>query len=287
MKVGRSPVRAQKGSVKLGSPGRPLLVGAVAYHPRVVTVWEGFSEYFRRRGLAIEYVLFSNYERLVGALIEGVVDLGWNTNTAFVAADARLKGLAVILGMRDVDAAYATVLIARAGSVIGVADLPGEVLALGSRDSGHAAILPLHYLARQGVDLDRVSLLRFDTDLGKHGDTGDSERRVLQAVAANEAVMGAVGDATWTALKSEARPETEGLKVIWRSPMYYHCCFTARPELPDQAREQWLELLLDMDYNDHELRHHMDLEGVKRWLPGDRRGYEDLAKAMAEQGYLE
>ena len=286
LKVGGSPVRAQKGTLKLGTPGKPLLVGAVAYHPRVVTVWEGFSEYFRRRGLAVEYVLFANYERLVDALLEGVVDLGWNTNTAFIAADARLQGSAVILGMRDVDAAYATVMVARAGDTIGLADLPGGVLALGSRDSGHAAILPLHYLAKEGVDLDRVSLLRFDTDLGKHGDTGDSERRVLRAVAANEAVMGAVGDATWIALKAESRPETEGLKVIWRSPTYNHCCFTGRPELPEPAREQWLELLLDMDYNDPDLRHYMDLEGVKRWLPGDRRGYADLAEAMSKQGYL-
>lgn len=286
LKASRGPVRAHKGSLKLGKVGTPLLVGAVAYNPRVVTVWEGFSEYFRRGGLMVEYVLFANYERLVDALLDGIVDLAWNTNTAFVAADSRLRGAAVILGMRDVDAAYATVLVARAGDTVSVVDLPGAVLALGSRDSGHAAILPLHYMAEQGIDLDRVSLLRFDTDLGKHGDTGDSERRVLHAVAVGEALMGAVGDATWIALKAEGRPETEGLNVIWRSPTYNHCCFTARPELPEPVREQWLELLLDMDYNDPELRHYMDLEGVKRWLPGERGGYEDLAEAMGKQGYL-
>jgi phosphonate transport system substrate-binding protein len=262
------------------------LVGAVAYHPRVVTVWEGFSEYFRQGGLVVDYVLYSNYERLVEALLDGHVDLAWNTNTAFVAADARLGGAAAILGMRDVDGAYATVLVGRAGEAATPASLAGGVLALGSRDSGHAAILPVHYLAAQGVDLDRVTLLRFDTDLGKHGDTGDSELRVLRAVGAGEALLGAVGDATWIALKSERRPETEGLEVAWRSPIYYHCCFTARPELQAQAGERWLELLLDMNYDDPGLRHVMDLEGVKRWLPGDRRGYEDLAEAMRKQGRL-
>jgi ABC-type phosphate/phosphonate transport system substrate-binding protein len=188
--------------------------------------------------------------------------------------------------MRDVDGAYATVLVGRAGEGIGPGDLVDAVLALGSRDSGHAAILPVHYLAKQGLDLGRVRLLRFDTDLGKHGDTGDSEVRVLRAVAAKEALLGAVGDATWIALKAERRPETEGLEVVWRSPTYYHCCFTARPGLPAAAGERWLELLLDMDYNDPGLRHYMDLEGVKRWLPGDRIGYQDLAEAMREQGRL-
>jgi len=245
-----SPVRAQETPAKLDEIDRPLIVGAVAYHPRVVIVWEGFNEYFRRRGLAMDYVLFSNYERLVESLLEGAVDLAWNTNTAFVAADTRLKGTALILGMRDVDASYATVLVARSDKPCELSDLPGEVLALGSRDSGHAAILPIHYLSRQGVALGSIRLLRFDTDLGKHGDTGDSELRVLRALAAGEALIGAVGDATWAALKAERRAETDGLRVIWRSPTYYHCCFTARPELPAERGRRWLELLLEMSYDD-------------------------------------
>src|SRR5437879_13613228 len=106
---------APRRRVALADHARPLLVGAVAYHPRVVTVWEGFREYFRDAGLEVDYVLFSNYERLVDALLDGVVDLGWNTNTAYVSAEARLEGKALVLGMRDVDAGYATVLVARAG----------------------------------------------------------------------------------------------------------------------------------------------------------------------------
>jgi hypothetical protein len=41
-----------------------------------------------------------------------------------------------------------------------------------------------------------------------------------------------------------------------------------------------------MDYNDPVLRTAMDLEGVKRWLPGDEEGYLTLQEAMSEQGYL-
>jgi ABC-type phosphate/phosphonate transport system substrate-binding protein len=270
----------------MADPGRALLVGAVAYHPRVVTVWEGFRPYFTERGLDVDYVLYSNYERLVDALVAGQVDLAWNTNTAYVSAEARLDGEALVLGMRDVDAGYATVLVARAGDVPAPADLVGRTLALGSRDSGHAAILPLHFLRAQGVPIDDVRLLRFDTDLGKHGDTGDSERRVVEAVARGDAQAGALGDATWTQLRAQGIAETADLAVVWRSPTYSHCCFTARPELDRGVAGRWLELLLDMSYDDPGMRHAMDLEGVKRWLPGDKSGYGELTAAMRDQGYL-
>lgn len=265
-----------------------ILVGAVSYHPRVVTVWEGFREYFRRQGLDVDYVLFSNYERLVDALLTAEVDIAWNTNTAYVSSETKLGGSAQVLGMRDVDASYATVLVTKTGAsaIREVDELVGKVLAVGSRDSGHAAILPIHYLAEEGLDIANVKLLRFDTDLGKHGDTGDSELRVLRAVKSGESTAGAVGDATWVSLKSQGHPDTEGLEVVWRSPTYYHCCFTATAEFPSGTAGRWLEALLNMDYSDPSLRHYMDLEGVKRWLPGDKAGYRDLTRAMKEQGYI-
>lgn len=266
---------------------RTLLVGAVAYHPRVVTVWETFRAYFGDRGLDVDYVLYSNYERLVDALVAGAVDLAWNTNTAFVSANARLNGQARILGMRDVDAGYATVIVARADDTISCApELAGSTLAVGSRDSGHAAILPIHYLAAEGVAMSRVELLRFDTDLGKHGDTGDSERLVVEAVARGRARAGALGAATWTAMRAQGLPDAARLQVVWRSPTYCHCCFTARPDFDQALAGRWLELLLAMSYDDPELRPAMDLEGVKRWLPGEAAGYADLRTAMREQGYL-
>jgi len=41
---------------------RPLLVGAVAYHPKAVTIWETIRDLFRGSDPALDFVLFSNYE---------------------------------------------------------------------------------------------------------------------------------------------------------------------------------------------------------------------------------
>ncbi|HVW90121.1 MAG TPA: PhnD/SsuA/transferrin family substrate-binding protein [Gaiellaceae bacterium] len=258
-----------------------ISVGAVAYHPRIVTIWERFREYFADAGVPTDYVLYSNYERLVDALLDEEVDVAWNTNTAYVAAEERIGGDAQLLGMRDVDAEFRTVIAVRRGeSFEELPALAGKRLALGSRDSGHAAILPLHWVREAGAD---PELVRFDTDLGKHGDTGDSEVRVVEAVARGDADAGALGDATWVALRAAGPPAVAELELAWRSPTYYHCNFTALPGFDGTA---WSEALLAMSYDDPSLRPAMDLEGVKRWLPADTSGYATLTHAMREQGYL-
>jgi ABC-type phosphate/phosphonate transport system substrate-binding protein len=265
-----------------------ILVGAVAYHPRIVTIWEGFRGYFAEQGVPTDYLLYSNYERLVDALLTGEVDIAWNTNTAYVAAEERIDGDAQVLGMRDVDADFRTVIVTRRGEGFTEPDeLAGRRLALGSRDSGHAAILPLYYLDREGLDATTATtLVRFDTDLGKHGDTGDSEMLVVRAVADGNADAGAVGDATWASFRSSGFAPASDLEVAWRSPTYYHCNFTALPSFDATRARGWSEALLAMSYDEPELRAVMDLEGVKRWLPGDKAGYSELTDAMREQGYL-
>jgi ABC-type phosphate/phosphonate transport system substrate-binding protein len=52
-------------------------VGAVAYDPKVVPIWEGMRDYFREAGVPTDYVLFSNYEAQVDALFGGVIDIAW------------------------------------------------------------------------------------------------------------------------------------------------------------------------------------------------------------------
>jgi len=270
---------------------QPLLIGAVAYHPRVVTIWERFTAYFQERGTPVDYVLYSNYERLVDAVLAGEVEVGWNTNTAYVALDERAGGKTEILGMRDLDASFASVLLARRSELDGEAQL-GESLgqgpvAVGSRDSGHAAILPIHYLREEGVDVGGAcELLRFDKDLGKHGDTGGSELDVVRAVASGMARVGAIGEPTLAAFRGEGVSELEGLEIVWRSPTYYHCNFTALAGRGGERREHWAAELLAMSFEDPEMRPAMELEGVRRWLPSDRKGYELLATAMREQGLL-
>jgi ABC-type phosphate/phosphonate transport system substrate-binding protein len=55
-----------------------LKIGAVAYAPYVVTVFEGIKKHFNRLNVPLDWVLYSNYDALVEAFVRGEVDLAWN-----------------------------------------------------------------------------------------------------------------------------------------------------------------------------------------------------------------
>ena len=70
---------------------RTIWVGAVAYDPKVVTIWEGMRRYFHEEArLPVEVVLFQSYEMQVAALLAKPteplprIDIAWNTNLAYL-----------------------------------------------------------------------------------------------------------------------------------------------------------------------------------------------------------
>ena len=60
-----------------------LLMGAVAYDPKVVTIWDGFRAWFAQQGLPFDYLLYSNYERQVEDLLAGRIHAAWNSPPFF------------------------------------------------------------------------------------------------------------------------------------------------------------------------------------------------------------
>ena len=276
---GRGPGRGEERAI-----GEPLVVGAVAYTPNVVPIWEGIREYFRDSPAAMDFVLFSNYGRQVDALIAGHIDLAWNTNLAWVRTVLQTGGRCRALAMRDTDLAFSTVFVARAGSGLRrPLDLKGRRLALGSRDSAQAAILPLYYLRREGVADSDLDLIRIDTDLGKHGDTGRSELDAIRLVLDGDADVAAIGNTTWDAIgRDELMPES--LQPVWTSPTYCHCNVTALETLPEHRSEPWVRHLLAMDWEIPEHRRILELEGLRRWVHPNLDGYATLFEAVAEQG---
>ena len=261
---------------------RPVVVGAVAYDPKVVPIWEAMREYFREVNVPTDYILFSNYEAQVDALFARSIDIAWNTNVAYVRAERRAGGDCRVLAMRDTDLGFTTRLIARSDSgIAGLADLKDKRLAVGSADSAQAALVPLQAVRDAGIDPDTdLTLIRFDLDVGKHGDTGTSELAVLKALHSGDAHAGAIGYVTWIREQEQGNVNTSLLRSVWTSEPYSHCNFTALPDFDPDTAKRWSEALLAMDGSDPRWRRLMELEGLTEWIPGRKEGYEQVERAV-------
>jgi phosphonate transport system substrate-binding protein len=274
---------------------KTIWVGAVAYNPKVVTIWEGMRCYFHDEAhLPVEVVLFQSYEAQVIALLAQWgdilprIDIAWNTNLAYLQADEWSGHSCRAVAMRNTDLGWMTKIVAVTGGPIStLADLKSRTLALGSRDSGHAAILPVHFLEQQGMHEDRdYRTLRFDSDVGKHGDTGTSEVEVVRAVLDGRADAGAIGSPFWNTVRSEHLVPEGGVCEVWSSPTYNHCMFTARPDLDLEQEHRFAEALLAMNYDNPVHRAILDAEGLQRWLTPHVDGYVALRQAAAQQGFF-
>src|SRR6185369_2129791 len=139
-----------------------ILLGAVAYDPKVVTIWEGIRDYFQEQGVPFDFALFSNYERQVEELLAGHIDIAWNTPLAHVRVKQRTGGGSLSLGMRDSDRDFHSKIVVRKDAGIHkLSDLHGKRIAVGTRDSTQARILPLYFLQQEGVDLGRTTIVPF------------------------------------------------------------------------------------------------------------------------------
>lgn len=269
----------------VASPARPkptLRLGAVAYSPDTVTIFEGIRRHCGRHGLAVDYVLFSNYDALVEALLARQVDVAWNTPLAHARYHLKAGGRSRTLVMRDVDCGFRSILVARKESgVDSIGRLGGKTLILGSKDAAEATVLPLHYLKREGVDLAGVKVLSLDGEVDLEGNPCSGEHHVLRKLLDGEGDAGVIGERLWERLKKE-RPEEAGrLVAVWTSPPFSHCVFTAGPELDEGLGKRFTELMTAMDPSDPRTAALMRLEGTRKWVIGSPEGFDDLLKAQA------
>ena len=164
----------------------------------------------------------------------------------------------------------------RDAGIRALADLAGKTLAVGSRDSTQARILPLALPAAGGGRPRRVTLLPFDTDLGKHGDTGTSELDVLRALHDGRAEAGAVGDLVWVDEQAAGRVDPSAVEVLWTTPAFDHCMFDALPDARARQARAFQRALFAMQWDNPAHRRLLELEGLRQWMPPREEGYASL-----------
>ncbi len=267
---------------------KTLLMAAVAYDPKVVTIWEGFKAWFARHELDFDFVLYSNYERQVEAHLAGHFHVAWNSPLAWLQAD-KLGRRAEAIAMRDTDRDLTSLVVVRKESPFqSLADLDGKVIGTGAADSPQATLIPLLHLAEAGLDPEsRVTVRRFDTLLGKHGDHIGGERDAAKALLRDDVDAACMIDSNHLAFIKEGTLPSGSTRILAQTASYDHCNFTVLSDAPNELVSRFRDLLLSMSYDDPEIRPLLDLEGLKKWLPGRTQKYALLERAVRRFGTID
>ncbi|MGH8908877.1 MAG: phosphate/phosphite/phosphonate ABC transporter substrate-binding protein [Egibacteraceae bacterium] len=265
-----------------------LLMGAVAYDPKVVTIWEGFRRWLISGGLPFDFLLYSNYERQVTDLVSGRIHAAWNSPLAWLRAErlaAAAHRQARALVMRDTDRDLTSVVVVRADSgLASLGDLKGLIVGTGAVDSPQATLIPLFHIHAAGVD---VEVRRFDVGVGLHGDHVGGEREAARALAAGQIDAACMLDASHLLFAKEGTLAPGSTRVIAQTSAYDHCNMTVIDTAPPRLVERFATLLRSMSYADPDVRPLLDLEGLKVWEEGRTTGYATLAAAVDAFGFYD
>src|SRR5258708_22655657 len=225
-----------------------LLLGAVAYDPKVVAIWTGFRDWFATHGFAFDYLLYSHYERQVDDLIDGRIHVAWNSPLAWVRARrlAQAGGREVTaLAMRDTDRDLTSVIVARVDSPIStLADLRGKTVGVGAVDSPQATLLPLAHLRAAGLEPGRdFRVRRFDVGVGLHGDHVGGERGAFRALVNGDVDAACMIDGNYLRFGREGTLPSGSTRVLAQTAPFDHCNMTVAPGAPTDLVDRFRELL--------------------------------------------
>lgn len=261
-----------------------LLLGAVAYDPKVVTIWDGFQKWFAQHNFDFDYILYSNYERQVEGHFAGHFHVAWNSPLAWLQTEriAVQTGRTVkAIAMRDTDCDLTSVIAVRNDSPIrSIEDLRGKTVAVGASDSPQATLIPLLHLAEAGLEPEKDFAVRlFDVLVGKHGDHIGGERHAAKALIEGTVDAACMIDGNHLLFSREGTLPSNSTRILAQTDEYDHCNFSVLDDAPEAAVAQFCTLLMSMSYDDPQVRSLLDLEGLKQWRPGRTEKYALLARA--------
>ena len=242
----------------------------------ILRVYMPFADYLSKElGLRVQFVPVIDYAATVEALVAKKLDLVWYGGLTSVQAVRRTGGAATRLVMRQEDAAFTSVFVARRDSGIkNLSDLAGKTFAFGSVSSTSGHLMPRFFLLRHGIDPDR--------DFAKKPAFAGAHDSAALWVAAGKVDAAALNSLVWAKLVETKRIDVSRVAVFWTTPPYVDYAWTARTELSPALRERIVRAFLQLSYDNREHRRLLDLhrtKGYSRARDEDWRPIEDAAIA--------
>ena len=249
-------------------------------------VFQGLETLFRRRGIDLEWVLYSDYDIMVDAFVKGEIDLAWNGPLSYVKIKLQAGDDCRVIAMRDVDVNFTTHFITRNGSgILTVEDLKDRSFAFGQRSSVQAGLLAYSFLKDSGIDPRKdLSVNSFYDD--RQSDTKSDERDVVERVSSGEFDAGAVSQRAMETMAEDGVLPRDDIRIFWSSPGYSHCCFTSQRNLDPTLAAEIESAFLSVTAGDPVGKSVLDGEACDHFVPGMEEGWDLIKKAARAEGLV-
>jgi len=215
-----------------------------------------------------------DYAATVEGLAAKKLDLVWYGGFTSVQAVRRTNGTAKRLVLRQEDAEFKSVFIAKPGSGIrSLQDLKGKTFAFGSVGSTSGHLMPRYFLLQ--------AKLNPEQDFKQMAYSGAHDATALW-VESGKVEAGALNFLVWDKLVQTKKVDLSKVNVFYTTPPYVDYVWTVRGELDKGLQEKITAAFLKLDYNNPEHRKLLDLHRTKKYIKAndaDWKGTEDAAIA--------
>ena len=245
----------------------------------LMRIYTPFAEYLARElGMPVRFTPVVDYAATVEGLAARKLDLVWYGGFTSVQAVRRTDGNARRLVMRQGDAEFRSVFVARPGSGIGsLADLRGKTFAFGSVSSTSGHLMPRAFLLAAGLNPER--------DLRQIAFSGAHDATALW-VESGRVDAGALNFLVWDKLVQARKVDRRKVDVFWTTPPYVDYVWTVRADLDAGLQDRITAAFLKLDRADPEHRRLLELHRTTRYIRADDADWQGIEEAAISAGLL-
>ncbi|HLC42092.1 MAG TPA: putative selenate ABC transporter substrate-binding protein [Methylomirabilota bacterium] len=245
----------------------------------LLRIYAPFVEYLSKElKMKVQFTPVVDYAATVEGLAAKKLDLVWYGGFTSVQAVRRTNGTAKRLVLRQEDAEFKSVFIARPGSGINsLADLKGKTFAFGSVSSTSGHLMPRFFLLKANLNPER--------DFKQAAFSGAHDATALW-VESGKVDAGALNFLVWQKLVETRKADLAKVNVFWTTPPYVDYVWTARGELDTGLQERITAALLKLDYQNPEHKRLLDLHRTKRYIRAHDEDWKGTEEAAIAAGLL-
>jgi phosphonate transport system substrate-binding protein len=245
----------------------------------LMRIYTPFAEYLSKQlKLPVRFTPVVDYAATVEGLAAKKLDMVWYGGFTSVQAVRRTNGTAKRLVLRQEDAEFKSVFIARPGSAIkSLSDLKGKSFAFGSVSSTSGHLMPRYFLLQAKVNPEK--------DMKQVAYSGAHDATALW-VESGKVDAGALNFLVWDKLVQTKKVDLAKVNVFYTTPPYVDYVWTARGDLDQGFQERITAAFLKLDYADPEHRKLLDLHRTKKYIKANDADWKGTEEAAIAAGLL-